>query len=269
MTDFDEMVALAEALESVLLTVALSSIRLFAAFNVLPATGPQFLQGLTRSGVVVMIGSYVAFGMPAEAVHDITAAQWLGLAVKETIIGLLIGFAAATVFWTAECVGAMIDTQTGYNNVQLSNPLSGQQSTPVSNLLLQLVIMVFYTLGGMMVFIGALFESFTAWPILAPLPSMQGVSDVFFLREIDTLMTAVVKFAAPILLVLVLIDLGFGLITRGADKLEPSSLSQPVKGAVTMLLLALLVGIFIEQVRHHLLPNDVIERIRSLVPAQR
>jgi type III secretion protein T len=269
MTDFDEIVALGEALESVLLTVALSSIRLFAAFNVLPATGSQFLQGLTRSGVVVMIGSYVAFGMPAEAVHDISAAQWLGLAVKETIIGLLIGFAAATVFWTAECVGAMIDTQTGYNNVQLSNPLSGQQSTPVSNLLLQLVIVVFYTLGGMLVFVGAMFESFSAWPILSPMPSMQGVSDVFFLREIDTLMTAVVKFSAPILLVLLLIDLGFGLITRGADKLEPNNLSQPVKGAVAMLLLALLVGIFIEQVRHHLLPNDVIERIRSLLPAQR
>lgn len=269
MTELDEMVALSEALETVLLTIALSSIRLFAAFNVLPATGPQFLQGLTRSGVVVMIGSYVAFGMPAEAVHDISAAQWLGLAVKESIIGLLIGFAAATVFWTAECVGAMIDTQTGYNNVQLSNPLSGQQSTPVSNLLLQLVIMVFYTLGGMLVFVGALFESFTVWPILSPMPSMQGVSDLIFLREIDTLMTAVVKFAAPVILVLLLIDLGFGLITRSADKLEPNSLSQPVKGAVTMLLLALLVGIFIEQVRHHLLPNDVIERIRSLVPPQR
>jgi type III secretion protein T len=266
MNDVEAMVELADSLDSLLMTIALCSVRLFAAFSVLPPTGSQFLQGLTRSGVVVMIGGYVAFGTSAEGVMALEPLQWLVLVVKETVIGLLIGFAAATVFWTAECVGALIDTQTGYNNVQLTNPLSGQQSTPVSNLLLQLVIMVFYTLGGMLVFVGALFESFQVWPLLSPLPSLAGMSDLFFLRQIDTMMVAVVKFAAPVLLVLLLIDLGFGLITRSADKLEPNSLSQPVKGAVTMLLLALLVGVFITQVRHFLLPTDLIVRLQALLP---
>jgi type III secretion protein T len=266
MNEIEEMRQAGDAVGDVLFAVALSSIRLYAAFNVLPATGSQFLHGMTRPGLAMMLGAYIAFGLSTGVATDLTAAQWLGLTLKETIIGVMLGFAAATVFWTAECVGALIDTQTGYNNVQLTNPMSGQQSTPVSNLLLQTVIAVFYTLGGLLVFIGAVFESFRVWPLLSPLPSASGLTEVFFLQQIDSMMTAVVKFAAPALLVLVLVDLGFGLVTRSADKLEPHNLSQPVKGAVAMLLLALLVGVFITQVRHYLLPTDLIERLQAMLP---
>lgn len=268
MNEIDDLLAFKDVLGAMLLNIALCSIRLFAAFNVLPATGQQFLRGLTRSGVVVMIGGYIAFGMPAGTAMTLTPLQWLGLAAKETLLGLLVGFAAATVFWTAESVGALIDMQAGYNSVQLTNPLSGQQSTPVSNLLLQMVVSMFYTLGGMLVFLGALFDSFKVWPLLSPLPSLAGMSDLVFLHEIDRMMGTVMKFAAPVLLVLLLVDLGFGLITRAADKLEPSGLSQPVKGAVTLLLLALLAGVFILQVRHFLLPTHLIEQLQAWLPAR-
>ncbi|AKJ27822.1 type III secretion system export apparatus subunit SctT [Caldimonas brevitalea] len=263
---FEDFRLMAEAVEDLFLGVALSSIRLFAAFNVLPATGQRFLQGLTRAGLVVMIGTYISFGVPVEALDALTPIQWFGHVLKEVLIGVLMGMAASTVFWTAECVGALVDTQVGYNNVQLTNPLSGEQSTPVSGMLLQLVLTVFYVLGGMLVFVGALFESFKVWPLLSPLPSLGGVSDVLLVGPLDTLMTSVVKFAAPLLLVLVLIDLGFGLVTRAADKLEPTSLSQPVKGAVTMLLLSLLCGVFITQVRSALLPTQLIQQLQALLP---
>jgi len=268
MNEIDNLLRLVEPLQATLYGIALSSIRIYVVFGVLPATGEQFLQGLTRSGVVVLLGAYVAFGLPADALQGLSASQWAVLVVKEGLIGLLIGFSAATVFWVAESVGAYIDTQAGYNNVQLSNPLSGQQSTPVSNLLQQLVVAMFYTLGGMLVLLGALFESFKAWPLLSPLPSLSGVKEMVFLQQMDSMMTMVVKFAAPVLLVLVLIDLGFGLMTRAADKLEPSSLSQPVKGAVTMLLLALLIGVFLAQVRYALLPHDLVTNLKSLIPVR-
>jgi type III secretion protein T len=261
------MVALGDALEDLGVMVALCSIRIYAALQVLPATGEQFLQGLVRNGLVLVLGAYVAFGLPTEHVLQMSAAQLLGLAVKEAMIGVLMGFAAATVFWTAECVGALIDTQTGYNNVQISNPMSGEQSTPVSGLLMQLVIGVFYALGGMLLFLGAMFESFKVWPLTASLPSLRGVAEVFVVQQMDSLMTGVVKFAAPVLLILLLIDLGLGLMTRAADKLEPNSLAQPIKGAVAVLLLSLLAGVFLEQVRRFLLPSDLLLRLQALMPS--
>jgi len=255
-------------LEDLFLATALASLRLFAAFNVLPPMGDQFVQGYVRAGLVVIIGGFVAFGLPADVASNLTAAQWAGFALKESMIGLLMGFAASTVFWVAECVGAMIDTQAGYNSVQLTNPMSGQQSTPVSNLLVQLVIAVFFALGGMLVFIGAIFDSFHVWPLFAPMPDLAKVPDLFIVQQTDSLMTSTIKFAAPMMLVLVLIDLGFGLITRAADKLEPTNLSQPVKGAVTMLMLALLIGVLVSQVRHLLLPTGLLQQLQGSLQAR-
>ena len=261
----EPLVRLDEAKGEFFLLVAMCSIRTLAAFFVLPATASQVIQGRVRASLVVMISAYIAFGLPSDDLKGMPALQWLGFAAKEALIGVALGFAASTVFWTAECVGALIDMQTGYNNVQLTNPLSGQASTPISGLLLQLVIAVFWVLGGTLVFIGALMESFHVWPMFAPMPSMAGTAEIFLVQQGSTLLVAVIKFAAPMLLILALIDLGFGLITRTAGKLEPGSLSMPIKGAVTVLLLALLVGIFIEQVRHLLLPTDLIARLQLLL----
>ena len=265
MYEFD-LAHIGTAFGDILKTIALCSLRLYVVFTVLPATAGDAVQGMVRNGMVVLFGMFIAAGMPSSDVGNIPAASWLALAIKEALIGLMLGFAVSTVFWVAECVGALIDTQAGYNNVQMTNPLSGQQSTPVSDTLLQLMIAVFFSLGGMLVLLGALFESFKVWPLLAPMPSMKGFSDVFFLSEVDHMMTMTVKFAAPVLLVLVLIDIGFGLVTRAADKLEPHSLAQPVKGAVTMLLLALLCGVFVAEVRQFLLPLDLMPRLQKLLP---
>jgi type III secretion protein T len=162
-------------------------------------------------------------------------------------------------------VGALIDTQAGYNMVQLQNPLSDQQSTPVSTMLLQLIVATFWVLGGMVSFIGVLIDTFKVWPLMSPMPDLRPLSDMAFLHQLDEMMRLVVKFSAPVLLVLLLIELGTGLITRAADKLEPHSLSQPIKGAVTMLMLALLCGVFIGQVRHFLLPTGVIDHLLLLL----
>ena len=263
-----DMMHVGAAFGDILKTVALCCLRFYIVFLILPATAGDAMQGMVRNGMVVLFGLFVAAGMSWHDAGALSASTWLMLAVKEAIIGLMFGFAASTVFWVAECVGALIDTQAGYNNVQLTNPLSGQQSTPVSDTLLHLVIAVFFAMGGMLVLLGALFDSFRVWPLMAPLPSMQGFSDVFFLQEVDNMMTMTVKFAAPVLLVLVLIDVGFGLVTRAADKLEPNSLSQPVKGAVAMLLLALLAGVFIAEVRQFLMPVDLTLRLEKLLPGR-
>ncbi|RQP22737.1 type III secretion system export apparatus subunit SctT [Piscinibacter terrae] len=267
MAEFD-LVHIGMSFSDMLKTVALCGLRLYVVFMVLPAMSGDAVQGLVRNGTVVMFGLFIAAGLPPDGVASLPPMMWLSIAVKEAIVGLMLGFAASTVFWVAECVGALMDTQAGYNSVQLTNPLTGQQSTPVSELLVHLVIAVFFALGGMLVLIGALFDSFRIWPLMSPLPSMKGFSDVVFLTEVDTLMTMTVKFAAPVLLVLLLIDLGFGLVTRAADKLEPHSLAQPVKGAVTMLLLALLAGVFIAEVKQFLVPRDLLPRMEKLLPAK-
>ena len=225
----------------------LCSARLFVAFSILQATSTQVLQGRTRSGIVLLLGLYVAAGQPAAVLTQMNGGLLFLLLMKEALIGLLLGYMAATVFWAAEGVGAMIDNVAGYNNVQQQNPLSSSQSTPISSLLLQLCITVFYALGGFLFLLEALFETYRWWPIVAVKPVPAAILERFVVAQTDTLMTQIVKISSPVLMVMVLIDLGFGLVAKTAGKLEPNSLAQPVKSATALLVVLLSLHVFIQQ----------------------
>ena len=238
---------LSENLEHFLLTALFCSARLFAAFSVLQATSEQAMQGRVRTGIVVIIAMFIAAGQPDRIAEQLTGGFAIALALKEAFLGMLLGYMAATVFWTAESVGALIDNVAGYNNVQQQNPLSSSQSTPISNFLLQLCVTLFYTLGGFLFLLEALFETNKWWPMYSLSPVPVAVLERFVILQTDTLMTQVLKIASPVLIIMILIDLGFGLIGKTASKLEPNSLAQPVKSATALLLVMLSLGVFVQQ----------------------
>lgn len=244
--------------------LALCTVRIYAAMLVLPATNDQLLHGQTRNAIALGFGIFVAWGQPPDLLTHFSVIQIVTLAAKEGLIGMLIGFAASSIFWVAEGVGMLIDNQAGYNNVQQQNPLSGQQSTPVGNLLSQLAIVAFYMLGGMLVFVGLLLDSYAWWPLQGALPSWPTLLERFLPGQIESYAEATLKIAGPVIVTLMLIDLGIGLLGKAAEKLEPNSLGQPIKGATAMLMLVMLVSIFFTQVRPELSMRPIAQRMEQL-----
>jgi type III secretion protein T len=250
--------------KEVLSIVALSSVRVYAAMMVLPATNDQLIQGVVRNGIALTIGLFVAFGQPAQLVADAGALQLLLLSLKEVAVGTLIGFAMSIVFWTAEIVGMLIDNIAGFNSVQQNNPLTGAQSTPLGNLLGQLAVVGFYTLGGMMVFVGLLLDSHRWWPLSGAMPDWPYLAERFLSAQVTTLSDTALKIAGPVLVTLVLIDLGIGLLSKAAEKLEPSSLAQPIKGATAVAMVVVLVAVFFDQVRSELTLRPQAQRLERI-----
>jgi type III secretion protein T len=246
---FAGVIGFGTTLQDGVMLLAVCLLRVYAVFLVLPATTDQVLQGPIRNGVCICLALFIAWGQPAGLVHGMDMVQLVATIAKEALIGVVLGFAASTVFWVAEGVGVLIDNQAGYNNVQQTNPLSGEQSTPIGNLLSQLAISGFYLLGGMLMLTGILFDSFHWWPIGSLSPAWSTILEDFVRVQTGHYLELMIKIAAPALLVLMLIDLGFGILSKTAEKLEPNNLAQPVKGAVAIAMLSLLVAVFFEQVR--------------------
>jgi type III secretion protein T len=245
-----------------LIMVALCSERLMVLMIVFPPTADGVMQGRLRTAAALLWGGFAAYGQMGLA-DQLSGLMLIGVSLKEALLGVAMGFAASTVFWAAESVGTYIDDLTGYNNVQMSNPTQGQQTTLTSTLLSQFAIAAFWLLGGMPFVLGAVYESFRWWPLgnLAPIPG--AVLEAFVLHKTDSLMETVAKLASPMMMLL-LVDVGFAFTGKTSQKLNLNTLGQPVKGALTLLMLALMAGLFIEQVREQLVLSDFAAEARSL-----
>ncbi|MGI4983962.1 MAG: type III secretion system export apparatus subunit SctT [Janthinobacterium lividum] len=235
-----------------LMVLGVCSVRLYVVMTLFPPTADGILQGVVRNGVVLLFSANIAFAQPASFAASLTGMHLLEVGLREALIGVVFGFSASTVFWIAEGAGTYLDYLSGYNNAQVVNPMRSEQSTPSATLLSQMAIMAFWLLGGMMFLLEALYDSYKWWPIASSAPVSTNYLDLFAMRQTDTLMETIAKIASPMLLVLILVDLGFGIAAKSGEKLELNSLSQPVKGAVTVLLLALFAAVFIHQVRDQL-----------------
>ncbi|MCA8002719.1 type III secretion system export apparatus subunit SctT [Burkholderia metallica] len=235
-----------------LAVLGVCSLRLYAIMTLFPPTADGVLQGRLRNGVALSFTLFVAIAQPESFAESLTGMTVVVTGLRETLIGVVMGFAAATVFWVVEGAGIYLDNLTGYNNAQLSNPMISQQSTPSATLLGQIATVAFWSLGGMTFLLEALYESYRWWPVSSTKPMSTDFLAVFAMHQTDTLMQTIAKLAAPMLLVLLLIDLGVNLASKAAQKLDLSVLSQPIKGAVTVLMLAIFTGLFVHQVQDQL-----------------
>lgn len=248
-------------------SVTLHTIRFAVVLMILPITAEGVINNTSRMGIAAMLALYVALGRPSGELAALGSSVLMLVVFKEIAIGVALGFAMSTVFWVIEFVGALIDNAAGYNSVQQQNPLSGEQSTPVSTLLLQLSGAVFFAIGGAVFLAQAMFDSFQVWPVAALLPSAQGAYAVFIERQVGTLFSNTLKLAAPLLIIMMLIDVGSGLLSRSAEKLEPGNLAQPIKGIVAVLIVLFMVGTVFDPLRQYLVPRGVVKQILPEQPA--
>jgi type III secretion protein T len=247
------------ALVRYMILLGLCSERLMVLMIVFPPTSDNVIQGRVRTGLALLWGSFVAFGQQG-MLEQGNAMMLIGIGLKEALIGIVLGFAASSIFWVAESVGTYVDDLTGFNQLQMQNPSQGQQTSLTSTLLSQFAITAFWVLGGMTFLLGAVFESYKWWPLANLAPATGPILEAFVLQKTDSLMQTVAKLATPMMLLLLLIDIGSGFTGKVSAKLDLHSMAQPVKGALTILMLALMAGIFIDQVRDQLsLTNIAVE----------
>ena len=102
--------------------------------------------------------------------------------------------------------------------------------------------------------------------------SWDKVLEDFAAIHLSHYMAQIVVIAAPLLLMLLLIDLAFGILAKTADKLEPNAIAQPLKGAVATIMIALFVGVYFQEVQPQLalktLAQDIEAWVRNAPPAR-
>jgi type III secretion protein T len=160
-------------------------------------------------------------------------------------------------------VGSLIDFQTGTANAAFFDPTAGHDVGPREEFLGWLAIVLFVASGGLLAMVGVLIDSYRLWPVASFFPDAGKVLEEFVVRQGDTLFLWIVKLATPVVLVLLIVELGLGLINRVAPQLNVFVFAQPVKSLLATLMTYLFLYFVYESLQEFLRPsNGVLEFLR-------
>ena len=227
--------------------------RIAGAFLMLPLITNENMPALVRNSFLVSL-AIVALpialaglppgGMGVEAMAPII--------LKEIFLGIAIGFCFGIVFWAIAAAGNILDTQIGMSMAMSMDPIQGHQSSLHATFLSQLAAWLFMASGAFLVFLDILLASYSIWPVTSFWPNLHMVGMELFVGQFGYLMTAALLLAAPAMVILLIIDLSFGLVNRYAPSLNVFALTLPIKAWLATAIILLMLGSLVEFVLRRL-----------------
>nr|WP_297350455.1 type III secretion system export apparatus subunit SctT [uncultured Caldimonas sp.] len=249
------------AFEKWFAATALTLPRISGLFAVVPFLSARMMPGTTRNSIVLLLAIFLS--PLAGDIPPMTLGMWLLVASKELFIGALLGLGVGIFIWAIQSVGDLIDFQTGSSNASFFDPAAGHENGPTGEFLGWLAMTLFVVAGGLLAMLGMVVDSYKLWPIASFFPDLGQVLEQFAVRQGDTLFQWIVKLSAAVILVLLLVELGMGFISRAAPQLNVFVFSQPLKSLLALLMLALLMFFVYESLQSFLRPeNSVLEFLR-------
>ena len=228
-----------------LLAFLLGTPRLFMIMQIVPFMGGTLITGQLRTTIVVacymLLHPSITAQMPDFAGPGLDTILYSGAIIaKEALIGLFIGYIVGMLFWAIQSAGFFIDNQRGASMASESDPLSGEQTSPLGSFFFQSTVFLFFASGAFLAFLGMVYASYMLWPVteLLPFSILHNIEiSLFFAKQVGWLTLLMMLLAGPIVVACLLTDISLGLINRFASQLNVYVLAMPIKSGVAMFLL--------------------------------
>jgi flagellar biosynthetic protein FliR len=159
-----------------------------------------------------------------------------GLVGKELLVGLAFAFAVGILFAALSVAGTLLDTLIGFSFGAAVDPITGNQSTVLSQVYSLMGVMIFIAINGDALLIRGFAETFALVPLLEA-PALEQLLEGAIGAFVG-IFAAAVKICAPVLLALILTDIAFGLVTKVVPQLNVFSLGLPTKVVVGIVIMA-------------------------------
>jgi flagellar biosynthetic protein FliR len=159
---------------------------------------------------------------------------------KEVLIGLSIGFAVRLLFAVVQAAGEIISFQTGFAFARVIDPISSGQSSVLEQFLYMFGLMIFFCVDAHHIVVRGIFASFKELP-LGTATFANGLSN-YFVTATGRIFSLGLKFGAPLVVALFLIELSLGLLSRMIPTMNIFVEGLPVKVFVSLTVLSLALG---------------------------
>ena len=221
-----------------ILAAVLVLARFGGAFAICPALTESMIPGVARRAATIGL-AWIAIPWVHANMPPGEPLWWMFalVALKEALLGALVGFFAAIPFWIAENVGNFIDNQRGATMGEVYSPINGAQVSTTGIFFTQLVSTLFFVGGAVFLFLGALYKSYLLWPVFGTWGALSPATPTLTLGALDGMLRTTVVISAPVIILMFLATLGLGFVNRTAPQLNVFFLSMPIKSALGVAML--------------------------------
>lgn len=225
-------------------------VRILAMLSTAPAFSMTGVPAMLRVGLAVLISVAIAPALPTmPPVAFGTAAAWM-LLVQQLLVGAAIGLAMTLILSAVELAGSIVGLQMGMGFATLFDPVQGVQVTSLASFLNLLAMLLYVALNGHLLLIAALVRSFTLLPV-APNLGLSAQSWHALALSGGTIFSLGFALAAPALGVLLIANVGLGVLTKLAPQLNLFAVGFPLFFLLGFLALYLMMPVM-QNVTQHL-----------------
>jgi flagellar biosynthetic protein FliR len=224
--------------ELVLARLAVLLVRPGVVVLLAPTFGAMYANARTKVGLTVLlaVGLFPSVAVPqAMTAFDLTA-----IIAREIAIGMALGLTVRALVGGIEFAGHLSSQQMGLTYAATVDPSSGARHTVVTTLFNMLAVLTLFAINGHHTILRALAASYTGLPIgegAVNASLLASVRDTFALVFVTG-----VRLAAPIIVVLLVVEVVIGFISRVAPALSFMVIGYPVRMIVGLFVLGLVVA---------------------------
>jgi len=208
--------------------------RMVTAISMAPFLGGKILPTSIKIGFGIAI---TLIFLPYLVLHSQSSYQFdvlfMLLMVKETVIGFILGFLITIPFQYVQSAGSLIDHQRGASSLQVMNPAMGAQSSPLGTLSNNIMVVIFFAIGGPILFFQAIFATYQVLPIdkFFPQEFFSHTSPLYIMtmKMMTEIFRITIQLSAPSILAMLLSDLFLGIANRMAPQVQISFLLWSLK----------------------------------------
>ena len=223
---------------SAIIRIAILLVRPGVVMALAPGLGGSYVPSRAKVALTVL----VALGLlPVVAVPDSPTALGLtGVIAREFAIGLALAAALQALVAGVELAGHLSGYQIGYSYAATIDPMTGARNNTLTALFGVVALLTLLSVNGHHAMLRALAASYEELPI-----GVGAVGATLAARVQDLLamiFTVGARLAAPIVIVMLVVEVVVGLISRSAPSLGFMVVGYPIRLALGLLVLATIVA---------------------------
>ena len=219
----------------------LTLMRISIVLFLLPFFGANLLPNAVKAALclVLTLAVYPMLSFPASLMPGNVWSLTL-MFLGEVVMGLLLDILVLFLFSAVQCAGAIMGFSMGFTLMNNMDPMTGVSESGLSSLMSQITTMLFLSLNGHLVLIGALGQSFKLVPPGGLL--INAALGEHLIAFSGQLFVMALKIAAPIMASIFLVDLALALVARAAPQMNVLFIGFPLKIGVGFLFMTLVFG---------------------------